>query len=42
VNLRLVTPSHPAAVPLLAGLRREYTDVAGGALRRLGPGVGEI
>ena len=42
MNLRLVTPSHPAAVPLLAGLRREYTDVAGGALRRLGPGVGEI
>jgi len=76
VNLRLVTPSHPAAAPLLAGLRREYTDaygpeaasdldrcstfeflppagafivlevdgttVAGGALRRLGPGVGEI
>ena len=76
MNLRLVTPSHPAAAPLLAGLRREYTDaygpeaasdldrystfeflppagafivlevdgmtVAGGALRRLGPGVGEI
>jgi GNAT superfamily N-acetyltransferase len=71
-----VTPTHPAAAPLLAGLRHEYTraygpevaleldrysiyeflppggafivlevdgmTVAGGALRRLGPGVGEI
>jgi len=76
VNLRLVTSTHPAAAPLLAGLRHEYmqvygpeavsdldrystfeflppsgafivleTDgmtVAGGALRRLEPGVGEI
>lgn len=74
--LRLVTPTHPAAEPLFAGLRQEYHDlygpevaaeldryspvdflppagaflvlqdrgvtVAGGALRRLGPGVGEI
>jgi GNAT superfamily N-acetyltransferase len=76
VNLRLVTPTHPAAAPLLAGLRHEYAQiygpdvaaevdrysafeflppagafivleidgvtVAGGALRRLAPGVGEI
>jgi GNAT superfamily N-acetyltransferase len=75
-RLRLVTPSHPAAAPLLAGLRQEYqltygSDVAaemdayseyeffppagaflvlerdgitlaGGALRRLESGVGEI
>jgi len=75
-RLRLVTPSHPAAAPLLAGLRQEYhttygpdvaaeldayseyeffppagaflvlessgITVAGGALRRLEPGVGEI
>jgi ribosomal protein S18 acetylase RimI-like enzyme len=74
-RLRLVSPDHPAAAPLLAGLRREYHDLygpeaadldryspleflppagafviledggataAGGALRRLGPGVGEI
>jgi GNAT superfamily N-acetyltransferase len=74
--LRLITPAHPAAAPLLAGLRREYTDfygpevaaevdrnsifeflppagafivleedgvtLAGGALKRLAPGVGEI
>jgi GNAT superfamily N-acetyltransferase len=74
--LRLVTPTHPAAAPLLAGLRHEYTQlygpevakeldlysileflppagafivleidgvtVAGGALRRLAAGVGEI
>jgi GNAT superfamily N-acetyltransferase len=74
--LRLVTPTHPAAAPLLAGLRSEYMQaygpeavsdldrystfeflppagafivleadgvtLAGGALRRLGPGVGEI
>jgi ribosomal protein S18 acetylase RimI-like enzyme len=74
--LRLVSPTHPAAAPLLAGLRHEYTELygpdvateldrhspieflppsgaflileqdgvtaAGGALRRLGPGVGEI
>jgi len=74
--LRLVTPMHPAAAPLLAGLRHEYTQlygphaaseldlysvfeflppggafivlevdgvtVAGGALRRLAAGVGEI
>jgi GNAT superfamily N-acetyltransferase len=74
--LRLVTPTHPAASPLLAGLRHEYMQlygpevaieldrysifeflppagafivleidgvtVAGGALRRLEPGVGEI
>jgi GNAT superfamily N-acetyltransferase len=74
--LRLVTPSHPAAAPLLAGLRHDYTQaygpdvatevdrystfeflppsgafivlevdgvtVAGGALRRLAAGVGEI
>src|SRR5829696_17898 len=73
--LRLVTPTHPAAAPLLAGLRSEYHDrygadvaaeldrdstydflppagafivlevdgmtIAGGALRRLGPGLGE-
>ena len=76
MNLRLVTPTHPAAAPLLAGLRHEYMQaygpeavsdldrysifeflppagafivldvggmtVAGGALRRLEPGVGEI
>jgi GNAT superfamily N-acetyltransferase len=76
VNLRLVTPTHPAAAPLLAGLRQEYMQaygpaavsdldryssfeflppagafivlevdgvtVAGGALRRLEPGVGEL
>ena len=76
MNLRLVTPTHPAAAPLLAGLRQEYMQVygpeavseldrcstfeflppsgafivleadgvtvAGGALRRLEPGVGEI
>jgi GNAT superfamily N-acetyltransferase len=75
-HLRLVTPTHPAAAPLLAGLRQEYQTVygpevaaeldayspyeffppagaflvlecdgitvAGGALRRLEPGVGEI
>jgi ribosomal protein S18 acetylase RimI-like enzyme len=75
-RLRLVTPSHPAAAPLLAGLRHEYQTIygadvaaeldayseyeffppagaflvlesggmtlAGGALRRLEPGVGEI
>jgi len=75
-RLRLVTPSHPAAAPLLAGLRQEYQTLygsdgaaeldayspyeflppagafvvlesdgmtlAGGALRRLAPGVGEI
>lgn len=75
-DLRLVSPTHPAAAPLLAGLRHEYhrdygpdvaaeldrcspleflppggaflvvekdgTTVAGGALRRLGDGVGEI
>jgi GNAT superfamily N-acetyltransferase len=74
--LRLVTPTHPAAAPLLAGLRHEYTQaygrevatevdrlsiyeflppagafivlevdgvtVAGGALRRMAAGVGEI
>jgi ribosomal protein S18 acetylase RimI-like enzyme len=74
--LRLVSPTQPAAAPLLAGLRQEYTQlygpeaatevdrhspieflppsgaflilehqgmtVAGGALRRLGGGVGEI
>jgi ribosomal protein S18 acetylase RimI-like enzyme len=74
--LRLVSPTHPAAAPLLAGLRYEYhrdygptvagelhrlspieflppsgafliveqdgMTVAGGALRRLGGGVGEI
>jgi GNAT superfamily N-acetyltransferase len=74
--LRLVTPTHPAAAPLLAGLRHEYVQaygpeavsdldrystfeflppagafivleadgrtIAGGALRRLGPGRGEI
>jgi GNAT superfamily N-acetyltransferase len=70
--LRLVTPTHPAAAPLLAGLRSEYGQeavsdldaystfaflppagafivlessgrtVAGGALRRQSPGVGEI
>jgi GNAT superfamily N-acetyltransferase len=74
--LRLVTPTHPAAAPLLAGLRQIYQDlygpevatevdrystfeflppagaflvleadgvtIAGGALRRLSPGVGEI
>jgi GNAT superfamily N-acetyltransferase len=76
VVFRLVSPTHPAAAPMLAGLRQEYTDlygpevateldrhspieflppsgaflileldgmtVAGGALRRLGDGVGEI
>jgi GNAT superfamily N-acetyltransferase len=75
-RLRLISPDHPAAAPLLAGLRREYHDlygpetavdldrysaleflppagafvileeegatVSGGALRRLGPGIGEI
>jgi GNAT superfamily N-acetyltransferase len=75
-RLRLVTPMHPAAAPLLAGLRQEYValygrdgaaeldatsgyeffppagaflvlesagvTLAGGALRRLAPGVGEI
>jgi GNAT superfamily N-acetyltransferase len=75
-DLRLVSPTHPAAAPLLAGLRHEYhrdygpevateldlyspieflppggaflvveedgVTVAGGALRRLGDGVGEI
>ena len=75
-DLRLVSPTHPAAAPLLAGLRQEYhrdygpevavelaryspieflppagaflilerdgMTVAGGALRRLGGGVGEI
>ena len=75
-RLRLVTPTHPAAAPLLAGLRHEYQTtygpdvaaeldayseyeffppagaflvlesrgitLAGGALRRLEPGVGEI
>jgi GNAT superfamily N-acetyltransferase len=75
-HLRLVTAMHPAAAPLLAGLRREYSimygpevaaeldaytayeffppagaflvleadgiTLAGGALRRYGPGVGEI
>jgi GNAT superfamily N-acetyltransferase len=75
-RLRLVTATHPAAAPLLAGLRQEYQTlygpdvaaeldayapfeffppagvflilesagitVAGGALRRLEPGVGEI
>jgi ribosomal protein S18 acetylase RimI-like enzyme len=75
-DLRLVSPSDPAAAPLLAGLRHEYhraygpevaaeldryspieflppggafliveedgMTVAGGALRRLGDGVGEI
>jgi GNAT superfamily N-acetyltransferase len=75
-RLRLVTPTHPSAAPLLAGLRQEYQIVygpevaaeldaysayeffppagaflvlesdgitlAGGALRRLAPGVGEI
>jgi ribosomal protein S18 acetylase RimI-like enzyme len=74
--LRLVSPTHPAAAPLLTGLRLEYTafygpevateldrhspveflppsgvfliveedgvTVAGGALRRLADGVGEI
>jgi ribosomal protein S18 acetylase RimI-like enzyme len=74
--LRLVSPTQPAAAPLLAGLRQEYSasyglevateldrhspiefvppagaflivehdgmTVAGGALRRLGNGVGEI
>jgi ribosomal protein S18 acetylase RimI-like enzyme len=74
--LRLVTPTHPAAAPLLAGLRSEYhhaygpavaaeldrysifeylppagaflvlesdgITVAGGALRRVDAGVGEI
>jgi ribosomal protein S18 acetylase RimI-like enzyme len=74
--LRLVSPTQPAAAPLLAGLRQEYTQlygadvasdvdryspieflppsgafvilehrgltVAGGALRRLGDGAGEI
>ena len=76
MDLRLVSPTHPAAAPLLAGLRQEYhavygleialeldryspieflppagaflileqdgITVAGGALRRLGSGVGEI
>jgi GNAT superfamily N-acetyltransferase len=75
-RLRLVTPTHPAAAPLLVGLRLEYmglygsdgaaeldatsgyeflppagaflvlesagVTLAGGALRRLAPGVGEI
>ena len=75
-DLRLVSPTHPAAAPLLTGLRHEYhrdygpevareldlyspleflppggafliaeedgMTVAGGALRRLGDGVGEI
>jgi GNAT superfamily N-acetyltransferase len=75
-DLRLVSPTHPAAAPLLAGLRNEYhraygsgvaaeldlyspleflppggafliveedgATVAGGALRRLREGVGEI
>ena len=75
-QLRLVTPTHPAAAPLLVGLRHEYqlmygpdgaaeldatsgyeffppagafvvlesagVTLAGGALRRLAPGVGEI
>lgn len=75
-DLRLVSPTHPAAAPLLAGLRHEYhrdygpevaidvdlyspieflppggafliveedgATVAGGGLRRLGDGVGEI
>ncbi len=75
-RLRLVTPTHPAAAPLLAGLRQEYQTiygaaaateldaypayeffppagaflvleshgitVAGGALRRLEAGVGEV
>jgi ribosomal protein S18 acetylase RimI-like enzyme len=74
--LRLVSPTQPAAAPLLAGLRAQYHDdygpevaaeldryspveflppsgafliieqagitIAGGALRRLGAGVGEI
>jgi ribosomal protein S18 acetylase RimI-like enzyme len=76
VVLRLVSPTHPAAAPLLASLRQEYSDLygpevageldrhaaleflppsgaflvlehdrataAGGALRRLGDGAGEI
>jgi len=75
-RLRLVTPTHPAAAPLMAGLRQEYhalygsdaavelaahsgyeffppagafvvlesagVTLAGGALRRFAPGVGEI
>jgi GNAT superfamily N-acetyltransferase len=75
-RLRLVTPTHPAAAPVLVGLRQEYqalygrdgaaeldatsgyeflppagaflvlesagVTLAGGALRRLAPGVGEI
>jgi GNAT superfamily N-acetyltransferase len=75
-QLRLVTPTHPAAAPLLVGLRLEYQTLygpdvaaevdaysefeflppagaflvlesrgitlAGGALRRYGPGVGEV
>jgi ribosomal protein S18 acetylase RimI-like enzyme len=75
-TLTLVSPTHPAAAPLLAGLRQEYADVygpevasdldnyspieflppsgaflileqdgmtaAGGALRRISAGVGEI
>jgi GNAT superfamily N-acetyltransferase len=75
-HLRLVTAMHPAAAPLLAGLRREYqilygpevaaeldaytayeffppagaflvleaggVTLAGGALRRFAPGVGEV
>jgi GNAT superfamily N-acetyltransferase len=75
-RLRLVTATHPAAAPLLAGLRHEYmtlygpdvaaeldaysayeffppagafivlesggVTLAGGALRRFAPGVGEI
>ena len=74
--LRLVSPTQPAAAPLLAGLRQEYhtlygpdvtadvdqyspieflppsgaflivesegRTIAGGALRRIGPGIGEI
>jgi GNAT superfamily N-acetyltransferase len=58
--LRLVTPTHPAAAPLLTGLNAysgfeflppagafivlesDGMTLAGGALRRLGPGVGEI
>jgi GNAT superfamily N-acetyltransferase len=74
--LRLVSPTQPAAAPLLVGLRQEYhtlygpdvaaevdlyspieflppsgaflileaegATIAGGALRRIGPGVGEI
>jgi hypothetical protein len=30
--LRLVAPTHPAAAPLLAGLRQEYTDLYGPAV----------